>query len=72
MKTTTTLILAIFALLTLYSCTADDGETTSFEKEKEVSINFDFSESMMQRDSISKEGEETDPPTKPIIVIIKP
>jgi len=72
MKTTTTLILAIFALLTLYSCTADDGETASFEKEKEVNINSDFSESMMQRDSISKEGEETDPPTKPIIVIIKP
>ena len=43
MKITTTLILAIFALLTLYSCTADDSETTSFEKEKEVNINSDFS-----------------------------
>lgn len=72
MKTTTTLIMAIFAALTLYSCTTDDVETTSFKKEMEADINTDCSQSMMHRDSISKDVGESDPPTKPIIVIVKP
>ncbi|KGO89156.1 hypothetical protein [Flavobacterium suncheonense] len=65
MKTTTTVILALFALLTLYSCTADDIETPSFKKETEMNANPNFSDFMTKRDSVSKEGEETDPPTKP-------
>lgn len=72
MNTTTKLFLAFLTLVTLYSCTTDDVEATSFQKEVTIEVQTDFSQSMMQRDSISKDGEETDPPTKPIIVIVKP
>lgn len=72
MKTTTKLFLAFLTLATLYSCTTDDVEGTSFQKEVTIEEHSDFLQSMMQRDSISKEGEESDPPTKPIIVIVKP
>ncbi|WP_442787434.1 hypothetical protein [Flavobacterium suncheonense] len=66
MKTTTTVILALFALLTLYSCTADDIETPSFKKETEMNANPNFSDFMTKRDSVSKEEGEYEPP------IIKP
>ncbi|CAM3673012.1 hypothetical protein FSS13T_26370 [Flavobacterium saliperosum S13] len=68
MKTTTTLLLIFIALLLLQSCSPEDPEPQL----KPVSTTIDYTDAMMQRDSISKDGEETDPPTKPIIVIIKP
>lgn len=67
MTTTTKLILAFFASATLYSCTTDEIEVPSFKKETEVNTHPNYSESMMMKDSISKEGEDTDPPYKPPI-----
>lgn len=64
MKTITTAILAFFTVVTLYSCTADDIENTSFKNEMPADVNADFSESMMHRDSISKD-EDIDPPVRP-------
>lgn len=69
MRTTTKLFLAFLVAATLYSCTTDDVEPTSFEKKVTIEMQTDFSQSMMQRDSISKEGEGYEPP---IIKPVKP
>lgn len=62
MKTTTTLLLIFISLLLLQSCSPEELEAP---KPRPVKLETDFSDAMMQRDTISKDGETDPPPVKP-------
>lgn len=62
MKTTTTLLLIFIALLLMPSCAPEELEAP---KPRPVKLETDFNDAMMQRDTISKDGDEIDPPVRP-------
>ncbi|ESU29171.1 hypothetical protein FLJC2902T_12130 [Flavobacterium limnosediminis JC2902] len=60
----TALVFAFFtALVLLQSCTAEEIET----QPKPVPTTVDYTDAMMQRDSVSRNEDEIDPPTVPVI-----
>jgi hypothetical protein len=62
-------VFAVFTILvSLQSCAVDEIDT----QPKPVPTTVDYSDAMMQRDSVSREGDEIDPPTKPVIVGTRP
>lgn len=64
MKSTVKLAAALGFIFTLNSCTVDDLENDMPKKEFPVSIHSEVPNSMMLRDSLTRDG-EIDPPTKP-------
>lgn len=67
MKTITTLLAFFITLLLFQSCSPEELEPQI----QTLPVTVDYTEAMMMRDSTSRD-DETDPPTKPVIVIIKP
>lgn len=59
--------IVIYAYL-VSSCSVDEVEP--FQVQKPVKV--DYSDAMMQRDSIAKDGDVIDPPYKPVIVGTRP
>ncbi|ESU23960.1 hypothetical protein FEDK69T_10170 [Flavobacterium enshiense DK69] len=56
------LVFAVFiALLLLQSCSLEEMEA----QPNPLPTAFDYADAMMQRDSISREGNEIDPPVRP-------
>lgn len=64
MKTIATSLIVFFIFLLLVSCSTEDMETPPSPLPPVV-IENNCTDAMMQRDSISKDGDEIDPPVRP-------